>query len=97
MHPEIIHDSSTNCISAQWGVTGQEHNPINRDPQFKKDLKVFGCIQREAAKLGKGMEASSYEEQLRIWGLSGLEGRKLRDKLTALSSFLKKCREKNED
>lgn len=57
MHPEIIHDSWTNPISVQWGITGQEYKPINQDLQFKKDLKVFGCIQRRAAKLGKGMEA----------------------------------------
>ena len=38
----------------------------------------------------KGLEGMSSEEQLRSWGLSSLERRRLRGDLTALDSFLRR-------
>lgn len=47
-------------------------------PQFIKDIKVLECIQSRAAKLGKGLEAMSSEEQLNTLGCHSLKKRRLR-------------------
>lgn len=56
-------------------------------PQFKKDTQVLGWVQSRAAKLLKGLEEVSHEEQLQaclFWRERG-EG-----DLVALYSFLRR-------
>lgn len=59
-------------------------------PPFKRDVKVFQCVQRRTRKLVKELEGMCCGEQLRTQGSSSLEKRGLREDPIALCSFLRR-------
>ena len=46
-----------------------------RVPQYKEDIQLLESIQKRARKMAKGLEAKTYEEQLRPLGVLSAEQR----------------------
>lgn len=62
-------------------------------PQFRKNVKVFECIQRKATKLVVKLEGMSCKKHLRALGLSSVEKGRLMDNFMTPYSLLRRGRE----
>ena len=58
-------------------------------PHLKKDIELMEGVQRRAAKLVPSMRNYSYEERLKLFGLTTLETRRIRGDLIEVFKILK--------
>ena len=78
------------CVSLLCAVRPHLEHCVQRwSPQHRRDMDLFGCIQRNATKLTQGMEHLPYEDGLRELGLCSMGRRRLWGELRAAFQYLK--------